>query len=76
VIASGALHAIGGIVIGVTSSLGLWKLVSAYVPGLGQVNAANLAGLGAAVFVVSISACWFPARRAARTDPLAALRYE
>jgi putative ABC transport system permease protein len=76
VITSGALHAIGGIAIGVTSALGSWKLVSAYVPGLGQVDGVNLAALSAAVFAVSISAVWLPARRAARVDPVVALRCE
>jgi ABC-type antimicrobial peptide transport system permease subunit len=76
VIATGAIHAIAGIVIGLLFALGLWTLVSAHIPGVGQVDAASLAVLCAAVFVLSLIASWFPARRAARVDPLVALRYE
>jgi ABC-type lipoprotein release transport system permease subunit len=66
VIAEGALHAAAGIGIGLATTLGLWTVVSAYVPGLGQVDAADLAVVCTVVFIVSISAAWFPARRAAR----------
>jgi putative ABC transport system permease protein len=76
VMASGAVHAVAGIVIGVTSALALWTLVSTYVPGLGQVDAGTVAALSGVVFAVSVSASWLPARRAARVDPLVALRYE
>jgi putative ABC transport system permease protein len=74
VIGNGALHAAAGIGIGLASALGLWRVVSAHVPGLGQVDAAGVAVVCTAVFIVSICAVWFPARRAARIDPLVALR--
>lgn len=74
VIGNGALHAAAGIGIGLASALGLWRVVSAHVPGLGQVDAAGLAVVCTVVFIVSIGAAWFPARRAARIDPVVALR--
>lgn len=76
VIGSGALHAAAGIAIGLASSVGLWRIVTARVPGVGPVDWAGSGILCALVFLVSISAAWLPARRAARTDPLAALRSE
>jgi predicted permease len=74
VIGNGALHAAAGIGIGLASALGLWRVVSAHVPGLGQVDAAGLAVVCTVVFIVSIGAAWFPATRAARIDPVVALR--
>jgi putative ABC transport system permease protein len=76
VIGSGVFHATGGIAIGIAFALSLSRFISAYVPGLGQVDAAGLAALAAMTFIVSIGVSWFPARRAARVDPLVALRYE
>ncbi|MPZ20691.1 MAG: FtsX-like permease family protein [Luteitalea sp.] len=74
VIGEGALHAAAGIGIGLATALELWAVVSAHVPGLGQVDATVLAVVCALVFIVSIGAAWFPARRAARIDPLVALQ--
>jgi predicted permease len=74
VVGHGALHAGTGIGLGLALALGLWRVVSAHLPGLGQLDAAGLAVVCTAVFIVSICAAWFPARRAARIDPLAALR--
>jgi ABC-type antimicrobial peptide transport system permease subunit len=74
VVGSGALHAAVGIGIGLAAALSLWRVVAARVPGLGQVDAAGMAVVCTMVFIVSICATWFPARRAARIDPLVALR--
>jgi putative ABC transport system permease protein len=76
VIGNGALHAVVGIGIGLACALGLWRLISAHVPGVGRIDAAGLAALCALVFLVSICAVWLPARRAASIDPLVALRSE
>ncbi len=76
VIGSGAGHAAAGIAIGLASSIGLWRIVTAHVHGAGPVDWASSGVLCLVVFLVSISAAWFPARRAARTDPLVALRSE
>jgi predicted permease len=76
VIGSGALHAVAGIAIGLVASLGLWRIVSAHVHGVGRLDWAGSGVLCALVFLVSISAAWLPARRAAATDPLVALRSE
>jgi len=76
VMGSGALHAVAGIAIGLGSSVGLWRIVRAQVNGVGHLDWTGAGALCALVFVVSLSAAWLPARRAAHTDPLVALRSE
>jgi ABC-type lipoprotein release transport system permease subunit len=76
VVAGGARHALVGIGLGLAIALSLWRVVSAHVPGIGQLDAARVAGVCTLVFTVSVAAAWVPARRAARTDPLVAFRFD
>jgi predicted permease len=75
-LAGGAQHALAGIGLGLAFALGLWRMVVAYVPGMGQLDAVRVAAVCAIVFSVSMAASWLPARRAARTNPLVAFRFE
>jgi putative ABC transport system permease protein len=76
VVANGARLAIAGIGVGLVSALGLWRVTGAQVPGLGQLDAMRVAVVCTIVFVISLAAAWLPARRAGRTDPLVAFRFE
>ena len=63
-----------GLAIGVALILPMSRLVSGYVFGLSPTDTATVAAAAALIAVVAVSAAWLPARRAARIDPLTALR--
>jgi putative ABC transport system permease protein len=76
ILVQGARMAGLGIAAGLLGSILLARLISSL---LFQVSALDLATLTIGVIVLSglvLFACWLPARRATRVDPLVALRYE
>lgn len=76
VIVTGLGHTFAGVILGFLCSLVTLRFAAANVPGLREVDVRAVAALCALMFLVSIGAAWFPARRAARIDPLVALRSE
>jgi ABC-type antimicrobial peptide transport system permease subunit len=65
-----------GVALGLLVSLALPKLVAATFDNF-QVRSAAVIGVAPLVVAcVAFLACWFPARRATRVDPMVALRYE
>ncbi len=66
----------GGVAAGLAASLGLSRVLSSQLFGVTPNDPATLAAVIAVVAVAGVSACYFPARRATRVDPLVALRYE
>jgi putative ABC transport system permease protein len=74
VIGSGALHAAMGTALGAVIAASAWTLVSAAVPGVGEIDPALVAAVSALVFGVAVAAVLLPAQRAARIDPVVVLR--
>jgi predicted permease len=65
-----------GIAIGVIGALGLTKLLRTMVYGLDSVDPAALLLATCAVLLAAMIACWLPARRASKVDPIIALHAE
>jgi putative ABC transport system permease protein len=65
-----------GIVIGVAVAFVLSKVMSSLLFGVGQVDAFTFAAVSIGALAVALLACYIPARRATKVDPLVALRNE
>jgi putative ABC transport system permease protein len=76
VLGQGLMLATIGVVAGGAMSLGMVRLLSSGMVGLGSPNAAIYVVVPAALLSLTLVASYFPARRAARVDPLRALRDE
>jgi ABC-type antimicrobial peptide transport system permease subunit len=67
---------LAGTGIGLIGMLALGRVAAGYVYGVAPLDPLTLAGAVLLMGVVSILACSLPARRAAKIDPMVALRYE
>jgi predicted permease len=65
-----------GLAIGLVSALGAGRLMSGMLYGISAADPLTFAAIALVLLAVALWACWVPARRAARVDPLVALRYE
>jgi predicted permease len=72
---AGALAALG-VALALPLALGLGLLVRSQLYGIGPIDAVSLGAAIAVLGLVAVAAGFFPARRAARIDPMQALRYE
>jgi ABC-type antimicrobial peptide transport system permease subunit len=66
--------ALAGSGAGLALAWGLGRLAHAFLPGVSPADAWALAGAGGFVASMAFAASWLPARRAARVDPVVALR--
>ena len=68
--------ALAGIALGIGLALALGTSVSSLLIGVRAADPATFAGASIGIAVAVLVACWLPARRAARIDPMGALRIE
>jgi putative ABC transport system permease protein len=76
VIGQGLALVLVGVVLGLLGSLVLTRVLSSLLYGVSATDPLTFAAIAALLMIVSWVACYIPARRAARVDPLTALRYE
>jgi putative ABC transport system permease protein len=77
VIVQGVRLVLAGVGVGLVVSLSLGRAVEAQLwPGVKPYDPVTLASTVVLLLATGVLACWIPARRAARVDPMVALRYE
>jgi predicted permease len=65
-----------GIVVGVVASLELTRFIASQIWGVSATDPATFVSVAILLTIVALAACWIPARRAMRIEPMEALRYE
>jgi putative ABC transport system permease protein len=76
VLGQGGKIALVGIVVGIVAAFGLTRLMSGLLFSVSASDPATFAAVVGLLVLVAIFACYIPARRAMRVDPMVALRYE
>jgi putative ABC transport system permease protein len=76
VIGRGLVPALAGLAIGIAGALRLTRLLSSLLYGVTPTDPLTFAAVSLILISVALLACYIPARRAAKVDPMLSLRYE
>jgi putative ABC transport system permease protein len=76
VLGQGLRMAVAGIGLGLLAAIGLTRLLKGLLFGISASDPLTFAVIAMLLVGVSLLACWVPARRATKVDPLEALRYQ
>ncbi|HAB15315.1 MAG TPA: ABC transporter permease [Verrucomicrobiota bacterium] len=74
VVSQGMRLAAVGLVLGLAGALGLTRVLARMLYEVKPTDPATFAGVSLVLLLVTLLACWLPARRASRVDPMVALR--
>jgi predicted permease len=76
VLRQGIVLAIVGAAVGISVTLGVTRYLSSMLYDVHANDPLTMIGVAVLLMIVALAACYIPARRATRVDPLVALRYE
>jgi putative ABC transport system permease protein len=76
VVGQGMKLALVGVALGVLTSIVLTRLLSSLLFGVHAIDPLAFVGSALALVIAAFVACYLPARRATRTDPIGVLRFE
>ncbi|MGB7352910.1 MAG: FtsX-like permease family protein, partial [Acidobacteriaceae bacterium] len=76
ILREGLAIALLGVAVGLLAALGVSRVMAGYVYGIRATDPLTYAAAATLLILVALAACYFPARRAMRVEPMKALRME